>query len=287
MILGQELLDDETWEKRAGGRMLLYIGPHLRESPSRDAIRRVLLQKGAWGALWNYDWDCGESGPWYSYICDTPDYELGSIKKKVRYYVRRSLKECEVKEIDPNWLAEHGYKTYINATSRYTKFVALSPETFRRVTRSLANRPGWQTYGVFVKGELAAYGLVRFCGQTLQMRTAKFDPAYSSANPMYALYYTVAHLHLQERRYADIDNGVRPLLHDTAIEDFLRRMGWRRAHCRLGLYLIWPVRVALALARMFRKPCSQLLPDRHHAILESLLVAQEVARGSGQAAARP
>jgi hypothetical protein len=97
---------------------------------------------------------------------------------------------------------------------------------------------------------------------------------------MYALHYTIAHHYLKEKGCKEIDSGSRALLHETDISDFLLRLGWRRAYCRLGIYLVLPVRVVLWLARIFRKVCKLLLPSRHFAILESLLLAQDIAKAT-------
>jgi len=107
---------------------------------------------------------------------------------------------------------------------------------------------------------------------------SKFDPAY----PMHALYYTIAHHYLKEQGYKEIDNGSRPLLHETNIGDFLLRLSWRKVYCRLGIYLTWPVRAALSLARIFRKVCKLLFPGRHYAELKSLLLAQDIAKATSK-----
>lgn len=99
---------------------------------------------------------------------------------------------------------------------------------------------------------------------------------------MYALYYTIALNYLKEKGYKEVDSGSRPLLHETNIGDFLLRLGWRKAYCRLGIYLTLPVRVVLWLARIFRKVCKLLLPGRHYAMLESLLLAQDIAKATSK-----
>ena len=270
---------DHNWERRAGGKMLLYFGPHRNETFERDVIRRFTRAKRAWGAFWNYDWN-RDDGPWYAYVCDTPGYDIDKIQSKnSRKTIRRSLERCQTRRVDPAWLAEHGYPTYHAAVARYTNYRVQNEEEFVAETRALEAVPGIIMHGVFVDEALAAYGIAYEVGDAVRFREAFFDPAYSQAKPMYALYYALAYECLNDR-FQHIDAGWRPLVHDTNIEEFFRRMGWRQAPCRIGLYLNYRLRAILFMARMFRRPLKALLPSRHWLGLEALLVADDAERRS-------
>lgn len=269
---------EKAWSSRFGGRFLIYTGPHLYSDLDRDAVRDYVRQRGAYGASWNYDWDCGDDRFWWSYICDTPGYSLDSIKKKVRYYVRKGLDACVVEKADPLWLGANAYDVYINATTRYTRARIVQRDEFVNNFRRLASEPGWEYFRVLSEGKLAAYSIVCLWGKTAQVSVAKFDPAYSVASPMYALYYCIAHHYLTEMGFTDVDNGCHPFVHDTNIGTWLERMGWRKAYCRIGLHLAKPMRSALWLARLLKRPFLTLMPGRYAASLEGLLAAQQVAR---------
>jgi len=279
------MLDNEVifarhhWESRAGGKMLLYFGPHVNDSLDLKSVREFIRRRGAWGAFWNYGWD-REDGPWYAYVCDTQGYDLDKISSKnSRKSIRRSLERCEGKAISADWLAENGYETYLNACSRYTNYKILSREEFKRETLALNDVPGALLRGIFVDGAPAAYGVAYDVGQGLRFREAFFDPEFSHAKPMYALYYLLAHECLNGK-YTEIDAGWRPLVHDTNIEEFFRRMGWRQAPCRIGLYLNLRLRALMFFVRVFRKLLQRLLPAGLWMGLEALLAAQTVARQS-------
>src|SRR3972149_7352408 len=127
------IFSDDAWLSRRGGKRLEYVGNPLKDDLSRDAVRRFVRKKGALLAMWSYDCDCNEKGPWYHYVCDTVGYNIDKIKSKNgRYYVRRSLKNCTIHPIDYVWLADNGYEVYINAASRYRNFEPKSQEQFRK-----------------------------------------------------------------------------------------------------------------------------------------------------------
>lgn len=146
--------------------------------------------------------------------------------------------------------------------------------------RSHSTVPGGEAFGVFVDDKLVAYVTLFICGQSVRGDTAHFDPAYSRAYPMYALYYTITHHYLKKRGYKEVNRGSRPLMHETNVDDFLLRLGYRKAYCRLGIYLAWPVRAVLSLARIFRKVYKLILPSRYCAILDALILAQDAAKAT-------
>lgn len=274
------IFNEHNWETRAGGRMLIYVGPHLRESFDREQVAKYVRQRKAFGALWPYDYDASNGAPWYAYVCDTPGYDVETIdSKNSRKTLRRSLERSQVRHIDFEWLAEHGYDTYCRAVDRYSNYQLNSPEGFARHIRRVGQLPGAFALGVFVDDALAAYGIAFEQGQSIRFAAAKFDPEYSSAKPMWALYYTLAHEYLA-RGFKDVDAGCRPLLHDTNIEEFFRRIGWRQAPCRMDLYLSAPIRFALFVARPLKGLLRRVLSSTNFARLEGLLIAQDVARAS-------
>ena len=113
---------EHAWSSRGERRLLMYDSwPIPQDNFSREGIRRILKQYGAWGAIWSYDWDCGQEGPWYWIVCDDPEYDLDKFKSRnTRKLIRRGLKRTQVRRVEPEWLARNGYQTYFQALSRYT-----------------------------------------------------------------------------------------------------------------------------------------------------------------------
>ena len=275
----EDVFADHHWETRAGGKMLLYFGPHINETFDQQKLRDFLKRRGAWGAYWNYGWN-REDGPWYAFVCDTENYELDKISSKnSRKSIRRSLERCAVRRIEPAWLAENGYTCYKNATERYTDFTVWTEAEFKAEMSKLADVPGVIMHAVHVGDDLAAYGIAYDVGKSVRFREAFFDPQFSHDKPMYALYYVLANECLNGQ-YQHIDAGWRPLVHDTNIEEFFRRMGWRHAPCHIGLCLNWKLKLLLTVARLFKAPVKALLPKQTWLGIEALLVASDAARKS-------
>lgn len=270
--------EDCYWYRRGNSKFLSYVGPALEKNLELSAVREFVRKKHAWGAMWNYDHDYAQEGPWYRCVCNIVDYDIKSIESKnARHNVKRSLERCSFRKIDYQWLADAGYDVYIKAASRYKNFKVESRDTFKKKMLNSSSIPGAEAFGVFVDDKLVAYITLFICGQSVRGDIAHFDPAYSNAYPMFALYYNVTHHYLKGGAYKEVDRGSRPLMHETNIDDFLLRLGYRKRYCRLGFYLVPPVKLILKIARIFRKFYSHILPSRCCAILDGLLLAQDIA----------
>jgi hypothetical protein len=273
------LFKRDNWRERGSSKFLTYIGPALEENLDSRQVRSFIREKKAFGATWNYNYDYAENGPWYRCICDAKCYDESCIESKnVRHNLHRSLKRCTVRQIEYQWLAENGHDVYVKASLRYSNFKPEPRERFRQRMLDCCNVQGAEAFGVFVGDKLVAYLTLFVCGQRVWGDTAAFDPEYSNAYPMYALYYKVAQYYLNEKGYKEFDRGTRPLVHQTNIDDFLLRLGYRKSYCRMGLYLALPVRIVLKVAAPFMPVLKPMLPSRYYAILEGLLMAQHIAK---------
>jgi hypothetical protein len=278
MVNPLDAFADGCWGSRASGRLLVYVGPHLKDDLDRNRVQALLRRRRAYSALWCYDWDCGQDGPWYSVICDKPDYDLATIRSgNARRKIRRCLKCCEVRPVDPAWMAENGFEVHVKAATRYHNYELPSRADFSASMRSFVGRPDVEIFGVFSGEMIVAYGKALTVGESVRLGHTKFDPEHSTLMPMYGLYYTLARHYLQ-KGYQFVDNGSRPLMHETCVDEFLERMGWRKAFCRLGLEMLPAFERVLYGLRRVRRWSGRLWSPRRLAILDGLLLAQDIAR---------
>jgi hypothetical protein len=239
----------------------------------------VLRTRKALGVVYSYDYDNGIEGPWYSVVCSIPNYDVEAIPSgNTRSKVRRSLKRCEVRLVEPAWLAEHGYATFQKATEQYGRGKEMSREELRRKYAAFQGREDVKVFGVFVGEDLAAYGMTFARNEVVRIGPAKFDPAFSNAYPMYALYFSMAQHYLNLGPYRYIDNGTRSILHETNIEEFLSSLGWRRAFCRAD-YLFRPAfEAALQAARISSPIWQRVVKNTAAKQLSALLELRRLAR---------
>lgn len=236
--MSDDIFNDRLWITRGHKRILSFIGHPIEGAMDLVELNIYLRHRGAQIAMWNYDPDYAEEGPWYRCICDNPRYDYSAIpSQNVRHNIKRSLARCQVRKVEFSWLAENGYKVYKAASKRFTGYKSMSEERFRAEmvrNEAFGNRAA---VAVFAYGSLAAFMTMIDAKKVLFGDKAYFDPAFSSAYPMYALYYTVAK-DAMSNGYLAFDRGSKPLVHETGVDEFLRRMGFRFSYCRLGFFAL-------------------------------------------------
>jgi hypothetical protein len=276
MSEGDLAVSAEYWGPISGGKLIVFNGAFLKKNICKALVLCLVRQKKAWGAMWTYDFDCEEETSWYHYICDAKDYDVTTIKnKKGRYYIRRSLNACVVKQVDYHWLANNAYDLYINAAVRYKNFTPINEEAYRLNMLNHAKEDGRDALGVFVGDQLAAYANLGIVAQDVKVYASYFHPAFSNCYPMYALYYSIAKIYLRESHIIRIDNGCRPLSHDTNIGDFVERIGWRKAYCRLDMVLRFPISLIVLVGKK-NSIFQYLLPAKFRMGIDSLIKAQGI-----------
>lgn len=270
--------EDRYWIPRGSNRLLTYVGAPLKDSLCPQALKQFLARRAAFGAIWNYDDGYSDSGPWYKTVCDRNDYDVESIvSKNSRKKANKCLSNCDLKPIDISIMLEKAYSVYVQACTRYKNADVIPEEKFRADLINKSQKNNSKMFGVFFEDKLIAYMTVLDFDQYAMGDIAAFDPDYSNYYPMYGLYFYVARYFVAERGYKEFDRGSKPLLHETEIDEFLEKLGYRKKYCRLGLYLNLPIRILLRLARVSRRLYERMLPYRLCAILDSLLLAQDIA----------
>lgn len=245
--LDEKMFCDDHWIARGSSRVLSLVGPPVIGDMDLEGLDAYLKGRNAYFAIWNIS-DPTAGGQWYRCVCDTPEYSIESIQSKnSRQNLRKALKRTEVRQVELEWLIRNSYAVYLAASQRFAHHRVLDRPEFERDLAASLDGNGRRAVGAFVDGDLAAFMTLIECRSTIFGDRAYFDPRHSSANPMWALYYSVAH-HAIASGYKEFDRGTRPLVHETAVDQFLLRLGFRLDVCRLGFYGRQPFMSGLRVA---------------------------------------
>jgi hypothetical protein len=251
---------------RVGPFLLPDLPPHVPVEVDRLGLSITAARRGALGAFWPFDWDCGPTSWWYV-ICDAQGYDLDAIaSKNARRDTRYGLARTDVRRVEPGWLAANGYELYLKATRRYAGHNPRNLEEYYGTilgVRTHAGDPPWEFWGVFDrKDNLVASANCRLQAGCCIMSTATFDPDAGRLFPMNALYFTLARHYLNERGLSYLASGARPVSHDTRVEEFRLRMGWRKCHTRLGALLPPPIALGARAWDLLRPALGRVIPLR-------------------------
>ena len=240
---------------------------------SRDECRTLLQDSGAWLLRYSSD-PCQEQTEWWYVLCD--EYDPAKLSGNTRSKLRRGQRRCPVRRVEPSWLAEHGYPCYQAAFQRYENAQPRSQDSFRSGMLAAASGP-FEYWGVFAGEALAGYCRCALEQNYVATEVIKFDPAYLKDYSAYAMIGTLLQHYVVEGGLT-VNNGNRPVSHDTQFQGFLLKLGFRRQFCRLNVvYRPW-LHAAVRIAFPFRRALGAL-PDRGRVHrLQTLLFQEEIQR---------
>ena len=239
-------IDATPWVSR--GRVLRPLSmPHQAKRVSRQAVRSAMRRSGALFSQWSEGWDMDPSEWWYI-CCDRPDYDVSILRKMPRYDVRKGLQHCDVRRLDGEWFAANGFSVYEAAFRHYGSTPRLSDRQFAAEFRRNAEYPGRETWGAFVEGTLVAWASCIVIDDAVILSSTKSDPLYYRNRPNNALVYVLTRHYLRERQLSYVMSGSRALLHETNVQTFDEKMGYRRVFCQLRTELRPSLSIADALA---------------------------------------
>jgi len=251
------------WVK-VNGFLTPDIPPHVAIDIDRAWLALKALRVGALGAFWTFDWDTTPTD-WWHVICDDAAYDLDRIPSaKVRWTIRASLARTEVRRVERDWLADHGYDLYLRAAGRYGGHQPRTRDGYQDTVLKTRVHPGdlpWEFWGVFTPDDrLVASANLRLQGECAVLSSATFDPDARGVYPMNALYYSTVRHYLRERGFRYVASGSRPILHETHVEDFRLRMGWRTCYSRLGALVLPPIGACVSAYHLLRPAVIRVLP---------------------------
>lgn len=264
----------------AGTCWQIYQGGLIPASPlpkyvdvDEEISRRLLSESKAHLIRWNSDPSSQET-PWWWIMCD--EYDLGQLSSNTRSKIKRGHKKCEVRHISAEWLAEFGYKCYEVAYSRYSHATPVSEEDFRaNILKHVGYESVFEHWGVFIGDRLAGYvQCIVENEKGVATNVIKYDPDYLRNYTSYAMMDTLLN-HYVAGKGLPVSNGTRAVSHDSNVQDFLLKFGFRRQHCRLNVQYRRAFGLAIPLLYPFRK----FLPDLGATYrVKSLLFQEELRR---------
>ena len=82
--------------------------------------------------------------------------------------------------------------------------------------------------------------------------------------------------YLLERKLKYVNDGARNISHQTNIQDFLeQKFKFRKAYCKLHVEYVFALKIILFFLT-FTRPILNFLPAKYSAIINTLLVQEEI-----------
>lgn len=254
------------------------VSPHVNVDIEEKDAKYFLKVTKANMIIWTNHFDSTENKNFW-YVIKDGKFSLDELDTKRRNEIKKGLKHCCVKKIDPFYIAENGYQVYEKASRKYGTKPPLK-ETFYKTYSSFTECEDRDFWGVYKRDNDLLIGI----GHNILKEGAclyseiKLDPDYLNLNSSYALIHEMNDYYLNLNDFLYVSDGARSINHQTNIQDFLiKKFKFRRAYCDMNVIYSTKLRIAISILYLFRKVISQINGGFVHKV-KGLLKLEEIRR---------
>jgi len=222
-------------------------------SVSRWDSLKLLLKNRAILIRWNSEFDRPEESAFWHVIKDS-FVPYHSLDKKRRAELRKGFQNFDVRPVSRNDIANRGYPIYVEAHKRYGSGSVISERRYRADILG-KDEVVYDYWGVFIKGTdvLVGYCVNRVFADTVNYVSEKIMTQHLHRHASYPINYVMNEHYLRHRGFRYVDLGAKSMRHDTDVQAFhIRKMGFRKAYCKLRVRFLPGVRFVLFLLQPFR-----------------------------------
>ena len=181
----------------------------------------------------------------YQIVCANPTYSLESLSANVRSKVRRGLKRCEVGPVPLPMLATVGRQAHQDTVTRQGREGVLAGESWDRFWAAAAAAKGFEGWGAWNGGELAAFLVTVTFEEGVEFLLARSCSHRLDAYPNNALLFHVTEEMLVRRKVRMISFGLESLEPVGPLDQFKFAMGFRPCPIRQRVIFHPLVRILL------------------------------------------
>lgn len=222
--------------------------PHIQIN--LDTYEAKILLKKSHALLLRYttEWDRGEGDFWY--VIKDSFGGMEELSGNTRSKVRRGLKNCIVRKVHKQQIAEEGYGVYTEAFKHYVSIKTPLTKTQFEIYIAEQNDDFWAVYH---QKKMIAYSQNRIEGNSVNYAIIKFHPDYLKYYPSYALFYTMNEYYLNQKDFLYVNDGSRSISHETNIQTFLiDKFKFRKSFVKLIVIYRWDIEMMVRLLYPFR-----------------------------------
>lgn len=230
---------------------------------------------------WTTDFDHDGELNWYYVIREKP-YIFEELSRSAKSDIRRSLKKCYVKKIDPEDYLEDMHRISIEARKRYTNSDHAPSFEINSQFWIKRKNEGRDFFMGFESETNRAIGYVTCMnyGSYVNFEGAKYSTDYLKLRISDALNSTILDYYLNECGCKYVCDGERSIFHETNFQDYLiKTFGYRKAYCHLHIiYRSWfglILKVLFPVRKILYKFDNNLLIHKVNAVLK----LEEIRRG--------
>lgn len=221
---------DVAWYD-VGRRFFMSAPPNFLVAPTAGEVAEVFRVTGAVGL--RYAAPLSAPGKLsYQIVLDDPGYGLESLSANNRSKVRRGIKRCRIEAVPLATIAEQGKRAHADTVGRQGRDGVLDGGRWERFFAVAAATDGFEGWGAYVDGELAAFLITVVFEDSVEFLLARSRSDMLTAYPNNALIFSVAEEMLTRRHLREITFGLESLEPVGPLDQFKFGMGFSQRPLR-------------------------------------------------------
>jgi hypothetical protein len=210
----------------AGPRVFQAFPFHWLIRPTEDELNDFLRREHALGLRYSTSIESCHGCISYHAVYNQQVYSLEGLDRRSRQNVRSGLRNCQVREISIDRLAEEGWELERDTATRQNRDVQLTKDSWRRKYQSAADLPGFEAWGALVGDRLVASILAFQMGDTVELISQQCDRGFLKAKVNNALAYSVTRMMINRPGINSLFYTLQSLDADDSVDEFKFRLGY-------------------------------------------------------------
>jgi hypothetical protein len=200
--------------------------------PSEEEIEAFLRNENAIGLRYSTPIESSRGALSYHAVHIADSYGFDNLGKWARRNTRRGLRRCSVEPINFDLLADEGFALQVDTLDRQGRNLEVKRDRWRRLCSAAIDLPGFEAWGAFVDGDMAASVITFQMEDCSYMLYQQCHRKYLSDYVNNALCYIVSKEMITRPAIKSILYGLHSLDAPPSVDTFKFRMGYTAKRLR-------------------------------------------------------
>ena len=209
-----------------GPRVFQAVPYHAQIDPSQAELEQLLRDRKVLALRYSTRADRQEGMPSYHVVRQPGPYCLEMLSKKARYDIRRGLAVSTTGPLSLEELADQGWELRRDTLARQGRQAAESDQDWRSLCLSAVGLPGFEAWGTWSDGKLAASLLAFTCDDCVSILYQQSRTRFLASSVNHALTFTFTQAALQRPGRPWLFYGLQSLDAPASVDEFKFRLGY-------------------------------------------------------------
>jgi hypothetical protein len=215
-----------TYWYEAGKRVFQAFPFHWLIVPEESELKDLLCRSGAIALRYSAPINSSVGRISYHAVYDKFSYNLNNLDRRSRQNIRRGLKNCQVRPIAFERLAEEGWLLEVDTAKRQGRETSISKEIWHRRYTAAADLKGFEAWGALIDDRLVASLFTFQMEDCCEMISQQCHRDYLNARINNALSYVVTEKVVNRSKNGSVFYAAQSLDAPASVDQFKFRMGY-------------------------------------------------------------